>query len=151
MVLINLKVKKCSKCVSIKQLSRNFYNRNRNSKQYVASWCKNCVNKARIDAIGKYHKTTKNNGLRKKYGLSIEKYEEMVKSQNNLCAICKKEETAVCGRLRKIRSLAVDHCHMNGQIRGLLCGNCNQALGKFKDSIACLKNAISYLEYYGKN
>ena len=48
----------------------------------------------------------------------------MLKQQNNVCAICKKQETF---ELRGAKhSLAIDHCHKTAKIRGLLCRNCNQ-------------------------
>lgn len=59
---------------------------------------------------------------------------------NATCAICKKHKSNFT------RALAVDHCHTTGKIRGLLCTNCNRALGNIKDSIDNLKNAIEYLE-----
>lgn len=42
--------------------------------------------------------------------------------------------------------LVVDHCHSSGEVRGLLCHNCNRALGLFKDSRENLLNAVEYLE-----
>ena len=42
--------------------------------------------------------------------------------------------------------LVVDHCHKTGKIRGLICDSCNVGLGRFKDNIDNLKNAIKYLE-----
>lgn len=62
----------------------------------------------------------------------------MLTSQGGTCAIC--HGTATVGRL------AVDHCHLTGKVRGLLCTNCNTALGKLKDSKELLLNAINYLE-----
>lgn len=58
---------------------------------------------------------------------------------DGVCAICKRPETIN-------KSLAVDHCHLTNTIRGLLCTNCNIALGKMGDSIEILKSAIAYLE-----
>lgn len=55
-----------------------------------------------------------------------------------VCQICNKKDPR--------RSLAIDHCHKTGIIRGLLCDNCNKALGCFKDSIENLENAIKYLK-----
>jgi len=43
----------------------------------------------------------------------------------------------------------VDHCHREGRVRGLLCTNCNQALGKFSDSILLLESACDYLKTDG--
>lgn len=75
--------------------------------------------------------------LRKSFGITIAEYEEMLESQGGTCAICRGTESV--GRL------AVDHCHSTGKIRGLLCTNCNQAIGKFKDSGPLLLRAIEYL------
>ena len=77
--------------------------------------------------------------LKRRLGLPFEDYELMVNNQNNLCAICKQPE-------KFNGSLAVDHCHESGDVRGLLCTNCNRGLGHFKDSVEVLNNAIKYLE-----
>ena len=76
--------------------------------------------------------------LRKEYGISLEKYNEMIILQNNLCAICCKPES------RKKR-LSVDHCHKTGKVRGLLCDKCNNGIARFNEDIQVLKNAIKYL------
>ena len=65
----------------------------------------------------------------------------MFKKQNGVCAICKKE--CITGR-----RLAVDHNHVTGKNRGLLCTNCNTSLGGFKDDILYLEAAIRYLQTY---
>ncbi len=77
--------------------------------------------------------------LKKNYGITIEQYDEMLEAQSGVCAICQNQ----CSTGRR---LAVDHCHEIGEIRGLLCSNCNQGIGKFKDSIKLLEAAIKYLE-----
>ena len=82
---------------------------------------------------------SRNSYLKKKYGITLNDYEEILKSQNRVCAVC--QEFCNSGR-----ALAVDHCHISGKIRGLLCINCNQGLGKFKDSIKLLDKAIDYLK-----
>lgn len=76
----------------------------------------------------------------KKYGITLEQYEEMEKKQRGLCAICGKSET------NKYKKLAVDHCHKSEKVRGLLCSNCNQALGLFRDKKTLLTKAINYLQ-----
>jgi hypothetical protein len=90
-----------------------------------------------------YHK---NNGLMKVYGLTIENYKTMLDSQGHVCAICGK---AADGMGAKLRNLCVDHCHITGKIRGLLCTKCNSGLGHFKDNIQYLENAIIYLKEKG--
>lgn len=85
----------------------------------------------------------KNNQLRYRHGLSLEQFHEMMFKQNKKCAICGvdfKDEFAGLPR--------VDHSHETGQIRGLLCLNCNAAIGHFKDNPRFLQSAIEYL--YGK-
>lgn len=65
-------------------------------------------------------------------------------SQNGLCAICNKPETAFMKT--KTMFLAVDHDHATGEVRGLLCTNCNNGLGRFNDNIELLQKAIQYIE-----
>lgn len=76
-------------------------------------------------------------------------YQTLVKMQNNLCAICNKPETDT--RHGRIKRLAVDHCHTTLVVRGLLCANCNRAIGLLKDSEKLLSNAINYLRKGIKN
>ena len=86
-------------------------------------------------------------GTLKKYGLTIEQFEAMVEAQDNLCAICRQPETqAYKGQTN---TLSVDHHHASGQVRGLLCANCNIVVGHARDDIAILKAIIAYLERYG--
>lgn len=87
--------------------------------------------------------------LKKRNKLSIEKYSEMVRLQNNLCKICKQPETKIDHRTKILCRLCVDHCHVTGKIRGLLCARCNIALGCFDDSLDVVKSAAQYLESYG--
>jgi hypothetical protein len=62
----------------------------------------------------------------------------LARSDGNCCAIC--------GAKPKGKRLAMDHDHKTGKIRGLLCMQCNTALGKFRDDTKLLKKAIRYLE-----
>jgi len=64
----------------------------------------------------------------------------MLEEQEHKCAICSTSDAD----LDKL--LSVDHCHTTGKVRGLLCNNCNLALGNFKDKIENLKSAINYLK-----
>jgi hypothetical protein len=84
-----------------------------------------------------------------RYGISQEKYVALVEAQNNVCAICKKAETYLKTD-GSIRNLSVDHSHVSGKVRGLLCANCNKALGLFSDSKNILEEAIAYLDKYVK-
>ncbi len=79
------------------------------------------------------------------YGLSFSEHDEMIKAQNNLCAICNKSETRK-GRSGDITPLCIDHDHETKKVRELLCHSCNQVIGHCRESIEVLKNAILYLE-----
>lgn len=85
------------------------------------------------------------NYIKYAYGITIEKYEEMTLTQDNKCSICGKEEN-IKHQNGKVKRLAVDHCHISGKVRGLLCTNCNTGLGKFKDSRELLAAALAYLD-----
>lgn len=55
---------------------------------------------------------------------------------------------AICASPRGKRNHALDHCHTTGKLRGVLCVNCNQGLGHFKDDVERLRKAIQYLERF---
>jgi hypothetical protein len=78
--------------------------------------------------------------LKKKYGITPEKYDEMLSEQDYRCYICHKHEDKLD------RSLAVDHCHKTGKVRGLLCGNCNRFLGQIDDNINTAERLLEYLQ-----
>lgn len=84
----------------------------------------------------------------RKFGITPERYSELLKSQNGTCAICKQPETAT--RLGKVKALAVDHCHQSGAIRGLLCADCNTGIGKLRENTSIFLSAIQYLEYHSR-
>lgn len=73
----------------------------------------------------------------RRYGITPEQYDEMFTKQGGVCA--------ACGEPSK-RRLQVDHCHTTNALRGLLCFNCNSALGHAKDSVTRLQSLIAYLE-----
>ena len=79
--------------------------------------------------------------MKRAYGLGFKEYEEMLFSQNGVCAICSGEPPKNQHKTR----LNIDHCHSTGKIRGLLCDACNRAIGLLKDSPDLLNKAISYL------
>ena len=78
--------------------------------------------------------------LRRLYGISSADYDQMLQDQGGRCAICKSEDPA-CRHSR----FHVDHDHVTGSVRGLLCSHCNTALGKFKDSQSIITSALQYL------
>lgn len=74
------------------------------------------------------------NWLKYKYGLTLEQYENMKLQQKEKCKLCDQK-----------KFLVIDHNHLSGKIRGLLCQGCNKGLGHFQENIIILKEAIKYL------
>lgn len=72
------------------------------------------------------------------YGITLEDYNQMFAKQNGTCAICHTPP--------EHRRLAVDHDHMTGEVRGLLCSRCNRLLGNSGDDPMILQSAIDYLQ-----
>ena len=75
-----------------------------------------------------------------RYGIEKGIYKEILIKQNHSCAICGSKDSG-----STIDGLHLDHCHSTGQIRGILCKNCNNALGMFFDDTKLLEKAIQYL------
>ena len=71
--------------------------------------------------------------------MSENKYQEILATQNNQCAICGKDANEFK------TALNVDHDYKTDKIRGLLCTNCNMGLGHFKDSLTNLHRALLYI------
>lgn len=74
---------------------------------------------------------SKQNHFKIHYGITVEDYQNLFERQNGLCAICGRPETTV-SRTRKPKSLAVDHDHVTGKVRALLCQECNIGLGNYE-------------------
>lgn len=82
---------------------------------------------------------SRNHRLQLLYGVDLDTYSMLLQVQGNVCFICRKSAAG--------RSLAVDHDHSTGEVRGLLCHQCNSGvLGALADSVDALKRAIEYLE-----
>ncbi len=84
--------------------------------------------------------------LKYKFGLTPQDYEKLFKEQDGVCAICAQAESSKRKTEDEIKNLAVDHNHLTGAVRGLLCQGCNIALGYMDDDVERLRNAINYLE-----
>jgi hypothetical protein len=76
--------------------------------------------------------------LRNKFGLTPDEYDRMLEAQGGVCALCESSPTPGI-------SLHVDHDHGTGEIRGLLCVRCNNALGLFREDADLLKRAARYV------
>lgn len=126
-------MKNCSSCNQEKPATEFYKGR---------SFCKVCSNKAsnrwKKENKEKNQLSIQKSKLKRKYGITIEQYEAMVKEQKGVCYICKNENPN--------RKLSVDHCHKTGKIRKLLCDKCNMTLGLINDSQELLKQFIFYLK-----
>ena len=114
------------------------------TKKRQAEWQKNNKEKVSARSLKWYYANKEKVVLKRErqklrgWGLTLDGYNKLSNKQNRVCAICKR----LCTSGRK---LAVDHNHKTNKIRGLLCSNCNQGLGKFFDNKDLLKRAIIYL------
>ena len=99
-------------------------------------------NKHNREKLGKdYFKDYK---LKKEYNIDLNEYHSMVKQQDNKCYICSAE-------FKDRSDTRVDHNHKTGEVRKILCHNCNAMLGHSKESISRLQNAIEYIKEHNDN
>ena len=130
--------RECVKCEIERPIEE--FDRTKTSRRQTCKYCRQANYRA-------WYKTRKDTSEHKKdaharqikaqYGISIEQYNEMLNRQNGVCKICKKENG---------RRLCVDHCHTTGRVRGLLCDNCNKAMGLCNDDPKLLRLCAEYLE-----
>jgi hypothetical protein len=143
-------MRRCQKCKDLKLLNE-FFVRNKERK-LKSTYCKTCFQQINNEykknnpitkkEISKreYQKNKRNylnSNYKRKYGISHDEYDEIVKKQEGVCYIC---------NLKPKTKLFIDHCHSTGKIRDLLCGNCNRLIGESKENIQVLLNAIKYLQ-----
>jgi len=142
-------MKTCTVCKQSKPLD-SFYRRE-SSPDGKATQCKDCDNekrkKWRKDNPERNQESQRNRNLLKRYGITLTEYEALFEAQGCKCGICGTPEN-YSGHTgpRKEWSFSVDHCHTTGKIRGLLCNDCNRALGLFKDNKELLRSAIVWLD-----
>jgi hypothetical protein len=161
-------MKYCPKC-KIEKEFEEFHPR-KQAKSGFCSWCKSCVKQQLADVrrkngikprshkfcpkghdkdiVGRtetgrcaecYKISHRERQLKQRYEITVEDYNKLLSKQNYKCAICEKLQVNLAHRL------SIDHNHITGKIRGLLCNPCNIALGHFYDSLTNLEKAIEYL------
>ena len=128
-------MKKCTKCgkdvVSFQNKSKR------------CQPCRTAAHRDYCQRVG-YHKkryakesvAERERHLVKKYGVTLVVYDAMLKAQNGCCAICGKTQS---------KAFDVDHCHVTGKVRGLLCSTCNRLIGYAKDDPRILQAALRYI------
>ncbi|MFK0112770.1 endonuclease VII domain-containing protein [Streptomyces sp. NPDC091217] len=114
--------KYCQRCEQIKPHSE--WDRNGTASDGLSTRCKAC----RAVEGRAYH-------LKRNYGLTEAERDAMIAAQYGLCAIC-----------LDAPPVHVDHCHKTGRVRGVLCFNCNSAIGKLRDKPDAARRAAAYLE-----
>ena len=88
-----------------------------------------------------YKNETRAARLRRKYGMTHEDYERLLKEQNGHCALCDKRPEQ-----ERYPHLHVDHCHETGRIRGLLCNKHNLIIGQLGDTEEAISKVLDYLK-----
>ena len=131
----------CSLCCAMKPVEE-FYRRkaSKDGRSYRCKDCSNANNSERMKAKSKEErqKIYLERDLQRKFGISTEVYNAVFLAQEGVCAICKKPNP------NKNR-LAVDHNHLTGEVRGLLCGPCNMLLHRIENDPDWADKAFSYL------
>lgn len=124
----------CSMCKKEKSWTEYYPRKDRSGG--ITAGCKECLKVSR----DKYKDRAKEVRRWRDFKITPKEYNTMFLEQEGKCCICGKEEHEM-----QQNSLCVDHCHKTDKVRGLLCHSCNVGLGRFKDNIEYLKNAINYL------
>ncbi|MGH8892520.1 MAG: endonuclease VII domain-containing protein [Actinomycetes bacterium] len=112
--------------------------RNRSTRTGLGTYCRPCQNEKSAESIARLHGNTRHYHLRRRYGLGADDVLRMLEEQARRCALCFRDVSAA--------TVHVDHDHVTGKVRGLVCFNCNGGLGQFKDNAAVVRRAADYLD-----
>lgn len=123
----------------------------RDQRRYEQGLCRDC-NEQRLESnrhCAKHLRRVANANL-KAYGIDGPAYDAMLAAQGGVCAICEKPSKARRNRGHGVRRLSVDHDHATGQVRGLLCHECNVTVGYLERNRALLDRMSKYIAEGGK-
>lgn len=130
-------MKLCTKC-GLDKPTTNFYARS-DTKHKIFSWCKSCHSRTYFERKKQnpqaYYESRMKAHYKSKYGLALADVQQLYDKQKGQCAICR----------HKTERLEIDHCHTTGKIRGMLCHQCNSAIGHLGDSTHQIIRALFYL------
>jgi len=115
----------CTKCKKEKPRNPNYFHKSKIHRDGLHPWCICCNNKDKIA---------------RKYGISHKEYDKLFKENNNRCMICGRHKTE-----STYNTLCIDHDHETEKVRGLLCDDCNQMLGRSGDNPFVLIKGALYL------
>lgn len=131
-------MKYCPRCKEVKSVGE--FGSNRSQKSALAPYCRSCHNVAMAEIRERNHGSGRNYLLKLRYGVTEAQVNEMIAEQGGICVIC----------LRAVPK-HVDHDHMTGLVRRILCFKCNGGLGQFEDDPERLRLAADYLELQGSH
>jgi hypothetical protein len=131
----------CNFCKKELLIENSFYKNSTKGPRYK---CISCCAEYHTKKAAEDPLYIRRKSFRQRYKISLEEIIDLLKSQNNLCKICKNIVLYI--KEKGNRWAVVDHDHLTGKIRGIICNKCNSALGFFEDKIENLKSAIQYLE-----
>jgi hypothetical protein len=121
------------------KLATDFYFRNKKYNRRHSE-CKLCTGERVKTRHKENPERTKNNDLKRLYGITLNEHTQMYEEQNGVCAVCEKPGDG------KWKKLCVDHDHKTGKVRQLLCRNCNMILGQVDDNINHMEKLTAYLK-----
>jgi hypothetical protein len=130
--------RQCWACKKTKPVEE--FTKNKNGVDGYATLCLECKRTRSTNWRSRQPGYYRDRDLRRYYGIGIEDFDAILELQGGGCRICGKtpeEDT---------RTFHVDHSHATGRIRGILCHGCNTGIGLFKENVAFLQEAISYIE-----
>ena len=127
------RMKRCPDCHQWKPESD--FPRNKNYKDDGHPSCKPCHNARGKESKQRLYGGSRHYHLMRRYGIGAAEFDALVALQGGVCPICGRETPE-----------HVDHDHVTGAVRGILCFNCNGGLGQFRDSTDALRAAAIYLE-----
>ena len=133
--------KKCPKCDLVLPRTEFYVVKTKTKKGWrYSSDCKSCqssyIKQWKKDNPDKHSDRVKKDLLKRRYGITIEDFEDMLQKQNGLCSICSRDISD---------KPYIDHSHETGKVRGLLCHPCNSGIGLLQDSPEILQKAANYL------
>ena len=131
--------KECKSCGREKALAEFYFNRSKGT--YDPS-CKEC--RSDLERAKRTPEITRQKNLWQKFQITSDQFDDWLREQGGVCAICKQPETHTWRG--KPRELSVDHDHSTGEIRRLLCHRCNTLIGLAREDINILLSAVEYLK-----
>lgn len=94
----------------------------------------------RTDYKNYYERNGRKCHLKKKYGITVADYDRLFEIQLGKCAICKTDNPG-----QGNKHFHIDHDHLSGKVRGLLCVKCNMGIGSFDDDVMLMHMAAAYV------